>query len=220
MRIHLMLAAALLSTLLAIPIRAQNQPTTPTDPQSDIQAIRQQIVANMAAKGIDPQEFFGQIRDKMADGTFDPADLQKTMIEKGIMTPEMATKMQTAMQSASLSRIKDQLQATDAEWRVIQPKLQKVLLAQAETLPPGQSGGMRMFLGISSGSAAIGKATKDLRTALADPNTSAQTIDLRLHAWRDAHEKAKSDLAAAQKELIDVLTIRQEATLTGLGLVP
>jgi hypothetical protein len=223
MRIHLF-TKALLTLLLTAPLFAQPQPNSNSannsDPQADLQQMRQQIFTNMAAKGIDPQQFFQDIRDKMASGNFDPADIQKLMIDKGIMDQAMVDKMQTAMQSSTLSRIKDQLQATDAEWHIIQPKIQKVLLAQADTLPPGQSGGMRMFMGISTGSAAVSKATKDLRTALADPTTTPQTLDLRLHAWRDAHEKAKSDLATAQKDLVDVLTVRQEATLASMGLIP
>ena len=41
----------------------------------------------------------------------------------------------------------------------------------------------------------------------------------KLRTWREAREKARADLAAAQKQLIEVLTPRQEAMLMNMGLV-
>jgi hypothetical protein len=210
----------IISCALIAPAFAQNQDAPANDPQSELQQMRMQIFQNMVAKGIDPQEFFGQIRQQMQDGTFDPAQLQKMLIDKGVLDEKTANRMQALTQSATLSRIREQLVATDAEWTVIQPKVLKVLSAMSDVAPPGQAGGMRMMLGAAGGSAAISKATRELRAAINDPKTSDYTIDLRLRAWRDAHEKAKSDLAAAQKELTGVLTTRQEAILSNLGLLP
>jgi hypothetical protein len=174
----------------------------------------------MIAKGIDPQEFFGQIRQQMQDGTFDPAQFQQMMIDKGIIDRQMAEQMQTTMQSATMARIREQLAANDAEWKVLQPKIQKVLLLLAAASPPGQSAGMSMMLGAPVGVSPVAKATKDLRAALKDPHTSEEAFGTRLRAWREAHEKAKADLATAQKDLTDVLTIRQEAALMQMGLIP
>jgi hypothetical protein len=204
----------------AAPVLAQNQENSANDPQSELQQMRQQIFQNMMAKGIDPQEFFGQIRQQMQDGTFDPAQLQKMLIEKGVLDEATANRMQMLTQSSTYLRIKQQLEANDDEWKVIQPKVQKLLSAIADAAPPAQAGGMRMAFGALSASSAVTKATSDLRAAVNDPKTSAQTLELRLHAWRDAHEKAQADLAAAQKDLTSVLTARQEATLSMMGMLP
>ncbi len=210
---------ALVALLLVPHLHAQDQPP-PTTEQAAAQQMRMTIFQNMVAKGIDPQEFFGQIRQQIQDGTFDPAELQQSLIDKGIIDKQMATQMQATMQSAAMNRIKQQLEASDAEWKVLQPKVQKVLLAFAAASPPGQGAGMSMMMGAPVGVSAVAKATKDLRAAVKDPNTSAETFSTRLRIWRDAHERAKTDLAAAQKDLTDVLTVRQEAVLMQMGLIP
>lgn len=197
----------------------QNQQNNP-DPQDAMREMRRQIFQNMQARGIDPREFFGQIRQQMQDGTFDPQQLQQMMIDKGIIDKATAVKMQTTMQSATLNRIRDQINATDQEWAVIEPKVMKVLNALADTSAPAQRGGMSMLMGGTLGSGLVTHATSELRAAIADPHTSQQTFALRLQAWREAHSKAQANLAAAQKELVDVLTMRQEAELMQMGLVP
>jgi len=216
-----LLSLAFICLMLTTAAGAQNQPNGGNaDPQDAARQMREQIIQNMQAKGIDPQEFFGQIRQQMQDGTFDPQKLQQMMIDKGIIDKQTAEKMQTTMQSAALSRIREQLEATDAEWTIIQPKIQKVLQALAEASPPNQRGGMSMMMGMSMGASIVAKATSDLRAALSDPKTSDQSIGLRLQAFREAHEKAQSNLAAAQKDLVEVLTVRQEAVLMQMGIVP
>jgi len=199
---------------------AQTQQTNPADPQEELQQLRGQVFQNMLAKGINPQDFFQQMRQQMEDGTFDPAQLQKSLIEKGVLDQATADRMQVLTQSSTFQRIRHQLNATDDEWKVIQPKVLKVLNALAESAPPAQAGGMRLMLGAMGGSGAVSKAMKDLRTAVNDPKTSPQTLELRLRVWRSAHEKAQSDLSAAQKDLASVLTARQEATLSMMGLLP
>jgi hypothetical protein len=201
------------------PNQNQNQQNQP-DPQEAMQQMRQQIFQNMQAKGIDPQEFFGQIRQQMQDGTFDPAKFQQMMIDRGIIDKQMADKMQATMQSAALGRIRDQIEATDEEWAVIAPKVQKVLACQADVAGPAQRGGFSMIMSMPVTSTGMAKATTDLRAAVADPHTSDQTFALRLQAWREAHEKAQANLATAQKDLVEVLTTRQEAELMQMGLIP
>ena len=210
----ILLACAGFFTLQA---RAQQQQSQQPDPQTTMQQFRDKMMQNMQAKGIDPQQFFSDIRDKMQSGTMDTGDIQKMMIDKGIIDQQMVTDMQSAMQSATLSRIKDQLAASDDEWKVIQPKIMKVLAASAGANQTPAGRGMAGFMGLPSGNA--DKAMKDLRTTVNDPHASPETIGLKLQAWRDAHQKAKADLAAAEKDLVDVLTVRQEATLMQMGLI-
>ncbi len=63
----------------------------------------------------------------------------------------------------------------------------------------------------------ISQAMSDLRTALEDAKSTPDEIKDKVAAVRAARQKAKADLVAAQKELIDVLTSEQENILISLG---
>jgi hypothetical protein len=65
----------------------------------------------------------------------------------------------------------------------------------------------------------VGKAQADLRAALDDKSTSPEEINKRLAALREAREKARADRTAAQKELKEVLSARQEAVLVSMGML-
>ena len=118
--------------------------------------------------------------------------------------------------------MKEQLAVNDEEWTVLQPKLQKVMEARRDT---GAFGGG--FFGGRGGrdggggdqqqqSAAV-KASSDLRQTLDNKEAKPEEIAAKLKALREAREKAKVDLAAAQKDLKEVLTQRQEAVLVMMG---
>src|SRR5215510_702640 len=127
MRNRLLTLLIAVATLFAcVTLRAQ--PQQAEDPQAVMQEMRQQILQNMAARGIDPQQFFQEIGQKMQNGSLDPADIQKLMIDKGIIDQKMIDRMQTAMQSGMMSNIREQLGSTDDEWKVLLPKIQKVVL--------------------------------------------------------------------------------------------
>ena len=57
----------------------------------------------------------------------------------------------------------------------------------------------------------------DLQAVLDDPKASPDEIREKLAALRKAREKAKADLEAAQKDLLELLTAYQEAVLVNLG---
>lgn len=121
--------------------------------------------------------------------------------------------------------IKQQLGATDEEWAAIQPKLQKMLDAEREVR--GSRGYSRRRGSDSSTQnqptdqpqSEVSKASADLRAALANKDTPPADIDAKLKALRDAREKAKAQVAQAQKELKDILTHRQEAILVNMGML-
>ena len=64
---------------------------------------------------------------------------------------------------------------------------------------------------------AVSMALAELKTALADPSSSPEQVKAKLAAVRSARQKAVTDLAAAQKGLLPLLTAGQEATLVSLG---
>jgi hypothetical protein len=124
-----------------------------------------------------------------------------------------------------LDRIKEQLGASEDEWKVLQPKLEKVFDAQRQTFAgfgggrgrgPGGGGGGG---GDNQPQTPIAKASADLRTTLENKDAPADEIAKKLAALREAREKARSELTAAQKELKEVLTQRQEAVLVTNGML-
>lgn len=130
--------------------------------------------------------------------------------------------------AAQLENIKTALAASDDEWKVLQPKIEKLIAANTEVQSGnrggrGGAGGGRGGRGGAGGAApgggaggatsAVAQAMADLRTTLDNPAAPAEQITMKLTALRDARAKAAANLAAARKEVKDLLTTRQEAVL-------
>jgi hypothetical protein len=123
-----------------------------------------------------------------------------------------------------LTQIKEQLGSTDDEWKVLSPKIVMVMTAQLASFGGGGGGGRRTTDANAtppdtSTMTPIQKASSDLRTILNNKDASADDIKAKLAALREAREKVKADLTAAQKELKEVLTQRQEAVLVTNGML-
>ncbi len=140
-------------------------------------------------------------------------------------------------------RMKAALQASDDEWAVIEPLLEKVETAQRATMagrfggfggrrggggPGGPGGGGAPAVsGTNGGGGGGGRGpgrfdspeADALRSALADSSTSPEDIKTKLQALRDARKKAAADLETARGDLQKVLTLRQEATLVEMGIL-
>jgi Spy/CpxP family protein refolding chaperone len=116
--------------------------------------------------------------------------------------------------TARMDDVKKQLGATDEEWKVINPKLQKVLTARQ--VLSGESSGDRGFFG-GPGTNPIGQARTDLKTVLDDPKHSKADVEEKVAAVRKARQKAQADLEAAQQDLRQMLSAFQEAVLVSLG---
>jgi hypothetical protein len=143
-------------------------------------------------------------------GNFDPAQFQQRMMD----------------------RVRDQLNFTnDEEWSQIQPLVQKVMDARRDI---GFGGNMRLFSrnrngngqnddngGRRFGGMFGGQPSPEaeaLKTAIDDNAPDAQVKDLL--AKYKASQKAKQDkLKAAQENLRQYLSVKQEATATLLGLL-
>ena len=124
-----------------------------------------------------------------------------------------------------MDHMKEQLKATDEEWTVIKPLLDKVMQAREA----GMRGRFRGMMGGRRGPdnqqqpntpAQPGQAETDaLRAALDDANAPADTIKTKLAAVRDAHAKSEEELKKAREALRGVLTQRQEAELVLMGMM-
>ena len=151
------------------------------------------------------------------------------------------------MQRMMTERMKGPLGAGDKEWKVIQPRLQKVMELRQQVNAPGRGmmfGGRRQAMGPGGRGQAMGpgsrgqaggqrsrpgtgqpqrepsaveKTTQELQKLLADETAKPEQIKVKLTALRTAKEKAQKDLAIAQKELKQNLTVKQEAILVLSG---
>ena len=137
-----------------------------------------------------------------------------------------------AMRQRMLDGIKEQLGANEDEWKVLQPKIEKVMTAQRETRGSMFGGrGGRTRGGDNAGGATpapaatdqpqskTAKAQQDLRKALEDKGTAPEELTKKLTALREARDAAKAELVAAQKQLKEVITVRQEAVLVSSGML-
>jgi hypothetical protein len=139
-------------------------------------------------------------------------------------------------------RMKEQLGATDEEWQVLGPRLTKVMNLSRQVgsgmgrafmgrrgraggpqggpqggPPNGQRGGRRGPFGGEP--TAVDTAADALQTTLGNTEATADDIKAKLTAYRAAREKAKQELAKAQQDLRQVLTLRQEAQLVLMGML-
>jgi len=152
-------------------------------------------------------------------GGFDPAQMRQRMAE----------------------RMKEQLGVDDQAWKVMEPRLMKVMELSRQTNaggrgmmfgfgmrgnrggpggPGGDQGGPqadRRGRGPQGEQTALEKAMAQLRTTLENQSATPEEIKTQLTAVRQAREKAKQELAVAQQDLKKILTLRQEAMLVEMG---
>ncbi len=121
-------------------------------------------------------------------------------------------------------RTREQLGATEAEWKTLGPRVMKVqqlnqqLTGGAGGMFPG--GGRRGAEGGQQAEmTAMEKASQALRTTLRNESASPDEIKKQLAALRTAREAAKKELAVAQQDLRKAVNIRQEAQLVLMGLL-
>jgi hypothetical protein len=130
-----------------------------------------------------------------------------------------------AFQAQQLDTIRQDLGASDDEWKVLMPKVQAVMTARTEVQQgQGRGGGRRGGGGLGGngggGQAAateVSRALQELRDLLNNESATADQILAKLTNLRNARTKAEANLAAARKDLKELLTARQEAILVTLG---
>ena len=142
--------------------------------------------------------------------------------------------IQRQMQQQASDTMKQELGASDEEWAVLWPKIQKVTDAQnasgsgaASAISSlsrmfgrqmgGRAGNINAMLGIKDSEMQI--RMQDLQKALDNPQSSEVMIKQLLDAARQARDRARAQLAAARKELTELLTARQEAVLFQWGIL-
>lgn len=137
------------------------------------------------------------------------------------------------IRKAMSDRLKESLGSSDEEWRVLEPQIEKVVTLQRQSSPMmamwgrggGRAGGPQAGAPGPSGprgdgaQSELSKASQELSTLVADQSASNDAINAKIKAFRAAREKARAELSSAQKELRELLSLRQEATLVSMGLL-
>jgi len=132
-------------------------------------------------------------------------------------------------------RMREQLGATEQEWKVLGPRVMKVSELNRQTSGFGRGFGGPGFGGRRGGPqgdpqggqpgapqrelTAVEKASEQLQTTLENTAATPDQIKAQLTALRAAKEKTKQELAVAQQELRKVVTVRQEAQLVLMGML-
>ncbi len=155
-------------------------------------------------------------------GNFDPAQMRQRMMEG----------------------LKTRLGADDESWKVLEPRLMKVMELNRQANaggrgmmgmfgrgrggpggpggPGGDQGGPqgdRRGRGPQGEQTALEKAMTQLRTTLENQSATPEEIKTQLTAVRQAREKAKQERDVAQQDLKKILTVRQEAMLVEMGML-
>ena len=144
-----------------------------------------------------------------------------------------------AVRERMTQRLQQRLGVSDAEWQVIQPRLQKVteLSRQLESSgrarrAPGagtraanqdrqarRDRAQRSDLNANRETTALGRATGELRELLATDTATLEAINAKLAALRQARQALKQELTQARAQLQQTLTLKQEATLVLMGIL-
>jgi hypothetical protein len=111
--------------------------------------------------------------------------------------------------------VKKRIGATEEEWKVIGPKLQKLLAARRALLAePGPMGGP---FGGGAGAGILNQAQTELKNVLDDPKHTKADREEKIAAVRKARQQVRADVEAAQKDLILLLTPSQEVVMISMG---
>ena len=130
-------------------------------------------------------------------------------------------------------RMREQLGATEQEWKVLGPRVMKVQELSRQVGAGGRGGMMFGGRGGRGGGpggpggtrpgapvrelTAVEKAQDQLRTVLENESAAPDQIKGALTTLRKARETATQQLATAQQDLRKIITVRQEAVLVMMG---
>lgn len=158
------------------------------------------------------------------------ATLASVSVTGGAQTPPTPAEVATAQewvarrQQGRLVVLKDALESPDAEFKILRPKLLRVMTLQYEQ-GIGYSGVFRRQRGLNGPVATVlppsevQQARMDLQDALDKQDVTTGEIVEKLRVLRAVRARARAELVAAQSDLRDFVTLRQEAVLVGMGLL-
>jgi Spy/CpxP family protein refolding chaperone len=124
-------------------------------------------------------------------------------------------------------RLQELLEATDEEWKLIEPKIEKVrelarLTGEGPAVPGmmmGRYGGFLRSRDPNTPQPELEKKTQALRSLLGKKDARPEEVTSALKEYRAARAKALEDLAKARQELRELLSVKQEAQLVTMDLL-
>jgi hypothetical protein len=123
------------------------------------------------------------------------------------------------------NRIRDQLAVSDDEWKVLAPKVDHAYTAQREARTSGRTSsfstrdrGNDPNRAPDPNQTALSKAIADLQAAVND-KAPTEELTRRVGIIRELRDKARAEYTAAQKDLKELITSRQEAILVSTGIL-
>jgi hypothetical protein len=151
--------------------------------------------------------------------------VERTAAQQRDSQPPDAARAQQAVaqfQQRALQNVKKELGSSDEEFKVLEPRISRVMLLYYQ-----QSAGYSPF-GRRRGSTAfstalppsdVQKARIALRDAIDNKDSTPTDIADKLKSFREARAAARTELVQAQDDLRQFLTMKQEATLVSMGLL-
>ena len=138
---------------------------------------------------------------------------------------------QQQMQQRMMEFFRERLAVTnDDEWSFIESRLSKVVQARMQILMGGMGGFRGMMGGNRSGdNPGVGRrgfpgfgqpsAEAEALQKAIESNAPTDQMKAALASYRAARKQKEAELAAAQEQLRQVLSLRQEAVLVSMGLL-
>lgn len=127
------------------------------------------------------------------------------------------------MQQMMLEGLRRQIEVNDDEWKVLEPRISKVMELSMKTRFSGfrgMMGGRDRDPQAESGElTGLQKATNELQETIKDQEATSDVVKEKLLALRKEKEKSQQELAKARAELLSVLSVRQEAALVLMGVL-
>jgi hypothetical protein len=146
--------------------------------------------------------------------------------QRGQWDPEQMKKRFEEFRKQMSQQMQKDMGATDDEWKVLEPKIEKLTELTMKTRGGGMGGRFfRMGMGGADNEKPnpVDVARKDLQKVLDNKDAKPDEVQKALAAYRDARDKAKQaakqELEKAQKDLREILTQRQEAYLVTRGML-
>ena len=116
------------------------------------------------------------------------------------------------------ARLKESLGVTDEEWKVLQPKIEKLREAQKAS-QIGYVGHAALASFDKGPQSPVAVAARELQGTLENKSSTPEQIKAKLQALQDAKAKADEEVAAAAAAVKALLNARQEAVMVSQGLL-
>lgn len=143
-------------------------------------------------------------------------------------TPEQVQKALAQGRQSKLENIRKQLAATDEEWIVLGPMIEKILAlssdanaglsAIARQIAPTDAKGSAVLQELT-GKSVMANKMQGLQEAIDNPAIPESVLRTRLSSVRAERVKIRGELATLRAELAELLTQRQEAILFTLQVI-